>query len=79
MKFTVMFKDPDGVWEALADAAKHSIESVDGLSNRERENLAESRKEQLGEFASRWIEYGEYLEVEFDTESNTARIVEKGR
>ena len=26
-------------------------------------------------FLSKWLEYGEYISVEFDTEKNTARVL----
>jgi hypothetical protein len=33
--------------------------------------------EELERFTEKWLEYGEYIEVEFDTEEGTATVVEK--
>jgi hypothetical protein len=32
-------------------------------------------KEPMQEFASRWVKYGEYITIEFDTEAGTATVV----
>ena len=73
MKFRIMFKDPDGVSECLDDAAKDAL--PEGLDADEREAVIETRCEKLKKFAERWIEYGEYLCVEFDADAGTAVVV----
>jgi hypothetical protein len=75
MKFTVMFKDPDALHESLDEAAKKHAASIAGLSPREREAVAGTRREELGELCGTWFEYGEYLEVEIDTEAKTATVL----
>lgn len=77
MKFTVTLKDPDGFYESFKDAAEASVSSLEGVSDKEREQLAEMRLEQIKEQTSRWVEYGEYIEIEFDTEAKTATVVPK--
>ncbi|HYQ47110.1 MAG TPA: hypothetical protein VER11_34305 [Polyangiaceae bacterium] len=78
MKFTITFKDPDTVSDAIRDAAKQEVSQIVGLkSERERENLIETRCEDITAVTEKWIEYGEYLRVEIDTEAQTARILER--
>ena len=75
MKFKVMFKDPDALYEPLAEAAEKHAAAIAGLSDRERELVAEARKEDLGALCRTWFEYGEYCEVEIDTEAKTATVL----
>lgn len=73
MKFKVTFKDPDVVYDAITDAAKESI--PDCITDEEREALAELRRDELSEFTSKWVRYGEYITLEFDSEAKTATVV----
>jgi hypothetical protein len=75
MKFRITFKDPDGVYEGIEVAAQKLLKKVTGVTEEERELLKDSKIEFVSEFTSNWIEYGEYLTVEFDMETNSARIV----
>lgn len=75
MKFQIQLKDPDGFYDAKQDAAKASAASVEGLTDEVREELEESRSESLGEFLAKWVEYGEYIKIEFDTDAKTATVV----
>lgn len=75
MKFKIMFKDPDGVSECLEHEAKDYAETVPSINKAERERIAELRYETLKLAIRPWVEYGEYLEVEFDTDAKTATVV----
>ena len=68
-------KDPDGPYECIRDAANDSLEAVANLSPEERDCLKEKRTEELTKFASKWLKWGEYVTVEFDTESGTATVI----
>lgn len=74
-KVRITVKDPDGVYDAIRDAARASLKDVHDLSKAEREDLVEGRHEQIAEALSSWVEYGEYITVEFDTEAKTARVM----
>ena len=74
MKFKIQMKDPDGVYDSVTEAANASSQSVSGISDDEREELAESRREELDEKIRKWFKYGEYLTVEIDTDKNTATV-----
>lgn len=75
MKFTVMFKDPDALHECIDDAAQKHAASIAGLSERERAAVIDARREELGELCGTWFEYGEYAQIEIDTETKTATVL----
>jgi hypothetical protein len=75
MKFHVTMKDPDGPYDSIRLAATESVKAMKGLSDEEKEDLAESRVLELQEFAGQWIKYGEYANIEFDTEKGTATLL----
>lgn len=77
MKFCITFKDPDGPYECIRDAAKESL--PEGLDEAEKDALIESRHEKLANFCRRWLEFSEYVTLEFDTEAKTCVVVENKR
>jgi len=77
MKFKIQFKDPDGVYSGIKDAAEDAAEEAAevGLSGDEAAALAMAREETLEKAISTWVEYKEYITVEFDTVKKTATVV----
>lgn len=78
MKFTVTIKDPDVFEEAIRDAVVDDVNQL-SLSEDEKEALVDIRVAKTEELIRKWVEYGEYIRVEFDTEAKTATVVERGR
>lgn len=74
MKFKVMMKDPDTLYEAIREAVESDLANMSGLRGRERAVLADGRYEEVRELCSTWFKYGEYLTVEIDTEARTATV-----
>lgn len=74
MKFQITMKDPDTLHDACDRAAKDDVAKL-GLAADEAEMLVKKRAEKLRDFAGRWMEFGEYITVEFDTEAGTAVVV----
>lgn len=74
MKFTVTMKDPDTLTDAIEEAVREEVEAM-GLPEDEAEALMEARADKVGRLCDRWFEYGEYLQVEIDTEAETATVV----
>ena len=74
MKIKITFKDPDGVYDAITDAVKDQLRNIEGITEDERETMEESRREGMNELLSKWIEYSEYITIEFDTEAGTAVV-----
>ncbi len=58
-----MFKDPDGVYESLKEA---SVINNDGTA----------KNATAADLVDRFIEFDEYIYVEFDTVNGTARVIE---
>lgn len=77
MKIRVSLKDPDSMHDAVEDAVRADIkETTDGLSQKERDYLLDERVGPVqGEITARWMPYGEYLYVEFDTDTWTATVL----
>lgn len=77
MKIKVTLKDPDTMYDAVVDAVHKNLKtSVQGISNAEREALAGDRiAEFQSDISDKWMRYGEYLTVEFDTEAGTATVL----
>lgn len=78
MKFRVTVKDPDVFADAVQEAVEDELATLD-LHEDELEAVGEKRRERTMDAISKWVEYGEYIVVEFDTEAGTAVVVPKGR
>lgn len=74
MIFRVHIKDPDVFSDAVSEAVKKEVAALN-LPEDEAEAVIEKREEKVNDFLERWVEYGEYIKVEFDTEANTATVV----
>ena len=74
MKFKVTFKDPDVVSDAITEAIKRELVQLP-LSPEEIEAVVELREHEINNFTDTWVEYGEYITVEFDTEAGTCTVV----
>ena len=73
MKVHVTIKDPDRFYEAVEEAVKESLASS-GLPDDEQEELQEVRTAKVWKALERWVEYQEYVYLEFDTEAGTATV-----
>lgn len=79
MKVRVTLKDPDTMPDAVDDAAKR-LKKPDGITSSEWATLREQRAEEAKSIISEhWMDYAEYLEVEFDTDALTAKVIERGK
>jgi hypothetical protein len=70
MKFIVTFKTPDAVLDAIERELPPAI-----VGNQEEESLRAYEVEKLAEFVAKWVRYGEYVDIEFDTEAGTATVL----
>ena len=61
-KLRIMLKDPDGVGDSVSEFI-----AEEGLDDDAAENLAEQLEA--------WIEADEYIQVEFDLDNGTARVI----
>lgn len=74
MKFRVYMKDTDVLQDGIEEAVDEELKAT-GLPDDEQEALRELRCEKASGVAGRWFQYGEYLMVEIDTESEAIRVV----
>ena len=74
MKINITLKDPDGFHDSIGDAIKDSLRTIEGLTDDEKEALEETRREEVNELLSKWVEYSEYVTIEFDTDAMTATV-----
>lgn len=72
MKFVITMKNPDSFEDSIRQAAEDSVDEL----VEDREEKVESQYNDLKEFASKWVEYDEYIRVEFDQEEGTATVLE---
>ena len=75
MKLKLTIKDPDGVCKMIREAAENQVLEMEGLDDDESESLIESRYKKISEQLEKWIQYSEYIFIEFDTELGTATVL----
>lgn len=76
MKIKITLKDPDGVYNAITDAAAaHVAATTQDLSEDETEALESMRGDAISEALSPWIEHSEYVVIEIDTDAKTAVVL----
>lgn len=76
MKITLRLKDPDGISESLGQCVENSFSDLDGkISQEEKDALLELRFDRVAEAIRGWVQYGEYVTIEIDTEENTAKVI----
>lgn len=75
MKIRVTLKDPDAMPDAVTDAYAR-LSAPHGITDDEWQELRARRaSEARASIAHAWMEYSEYLVVEFDTEAGTAVVI----
>ncbi|NJN96358.1 MAG: hypothetical protein HC875_20700 [Anaerolineales bacterium] len=75
MKIKIAMKDPDGVYEGIQEAVEEDMKLLN-LPPDEIEEIKELRNEKAYEICSKWFKYGEYLNIEVDTEEGTIRVLQ---
>ncbi len=75
MKVRVSFKCPDAVSDAVDDAMRGAATGLEGLTTYERTAVLEVRRATVAGIVERWFRYGEYADIEIDTEADTATVV----
>lgn len=79
MKLQIHFKTPDAVDIAIESALSCELLERGGDDTLCEDNFDgdefEEKKRELEKFLEQWIEWGECVRIEFDTEANTAEIL----
>lgn len=79
MKINVSLKDPDGFSNSVDEAVRASVDSTPGLDEDEKEHIFETRRETVWKKLARFVQYQEYVSIEFDTDEGTAVVVPNTR
>lgn len=76
MKMKITMKCPDCIGDAVQRAAENSVDKdgTDGLTDRDRTELINFRREAIEQALVQWVKYSEYITVEFDTVLLTAQV-----
>jgi putative heme iron utilization protein len=75
-KIRIMFKDPDVVFDAVEEHVCATTANLVGqLSPEEADAVVEKRTETVRDAMKKFIEYGEYAQIEIDLDAQTARVV----
>jgi hypothetical protein len=78
MKIRVKFKDPDRLQDAVEDAISRAPKP-EGVTESEWRDIQSARTERYAsDITDQWMEYGEYLDIEFDTDEGTAIVLPAG-
>ena len=75
MKIVVTLKDPDGFYDCVEDAVRQAVNAIEALDPDEREGVLESRLESAWDKLEKFVEYKEYVRIEFDTDAGTATVL----
>lgn len=79
MQFDISFKSPDAVYYAVEEEISQlrppeaELEEFEGYED-PTTAWREAKAEELKEFVSKWVRYGENVTIEFDTEKGTATV-----
>jgi hypothetical protein len=76
MIIRVHIQDPDAFSQAIDEAIEQSFADTE-LDSDEKDALLDLRREKAEKALEKWVEYVEYVTLEFDTVALTAKVVEK--
>lgn len=78
MKIRIHLKDPDGFSQSVDDAVEQAIQAeFPTADDDENEAIREMRTEKVWAALEKFVEYQEYVTIEFDTEKGTAEVVKR--
>lgn len=75
MIINITLKDPDGVYDAIQDAAENSLQLAEDLDQDVAESLLQNSANKIEESLEPWIECCEYVRLQIDTEAKTATVL----
>lgn len=74
MNFRMMMKTPDCLDDAIEDAVGSMLFDFEGDEEAQEDKRIELTEE-AKDFAEKWVKWGEYVTIEFDTEAGTAVVL----
>lgn len=80
MKIVIKLKDPDGIYESIQEVVDKEVEKVveasNGLLNAG--DVKETVGDKIRDMTKSFVDGGDYVTIEIDTDTNTARVVKRG-
>lgn len=73
MIVTLYIKATDSIGDSIRKSVMGSIPSE--LSENERDAVYELRKEEIDKKLEKWVSFGEYINVQIDTDAGTAKVI----
>jgi hypothetical protein len=83
VKIKLTLKDPDGVYDSVDEAARRVVAGIEAGAGKDaaefldKEELEETAREGINKAIKPWVEYGEYVSIEVDTEAGTAIVLKR--
>lgn len=74
MKFVITLKSPDHIADSVQKAVDASL-LHSNLDDDEHEAALDIRREAVWSKLKKWIEYREYIRIEFDLDAGTATVL----
>lgn len=80
MKIIIKLKDPDGVYESIQQIVDQEVEKLVEASNGllKAGDVEDTVGEKIREMTRSFVDSGEYVTIEIDTNTNTARVLKRG-
>ena len=75
MKFKITIKAPDCFYDGIGEAIEESFKGTTFFNKEEAESAWDARRKSLNDAIKPWVEYGEYVTIEFDTVAKTATVL----
>lgn len=80
MKIKILLKSPDAIYESVREAVIQDLRKDDEFpaSEPSMDEIEDRIDEVFRGALSKWVVFREYITVEIDTETGTARVCEQG-
>lgn len=76
MKLHLTFKHSDAVRYGIEDALQDYSESKTYTDEEEKELDINNKRDELNALVAKWVEFGEYIRVEIDSETKEIKVLE---
>ena len=83
MKLTITFKTPDAGEDEIEELVRREVDrqltksdtDPDSVDEEDKREMGKVLKEQIKKKLKKWIEYSEYVRIEFDLDNGEAKVL----
>lgn len=83
MRFRVSFKTPDAITDVIAEQVEAATEKYRGCDSHDADEIIDGVEHDvrtaMKAVTDKYVSYGENVVIEFDTDTGTAIVVQKGK